>query len=247
MKFLIPNLQPYSGMTKRRDIKALLFDFDNTLFYSFESYFVALNRSLAQQGLPELSRDEFVKLVRISESNVSLRKSLPAFLRPLVGEVDVEKIERVVEGYKKIFPEVDINLTFAPSSNIQALCFLSSKFKVAIVSARPDSRGIELLLRKFKLDECVDTIITAKDAPSIKPSRAQLLMAAQRLNVEPKGCVMVGDSPRDMEAGRKAYMKTIGVTSGVWSREELRKAGADMVVNELADVVKAVTSLIEPY
>jgi phosphoglycolate phosphatase len=45
--------------------------------------------------------------------------------------------------------------------------------------------------------------------------------------------LLVGDAPQDMQAGKVAGVKTIGVTTGVYSREELLRAGADYVLDDL--------------
>ncbi|RLF10423.1 MAG: hypothetical protein DRJ69_03150 [Thermoprotei archaeon] len=223
-------------------IEAVLLDFDNTLFNSLNSYFTALNESLSRQGLPRLSWKTFLHLVRVSESNVSLRRSLPQVLRALKRHVSEEEVEKVIECYKEVFPAVDVDLTYAPPSRLRALQSLASRFKIGIVTARPTKEGVEALLRKFNVSELVEVIVTARDAPSIKPSVDQLLIAVERLRVEPAKCVMVGDSPRDVEAGRRAGMLTIGVASGVWSRRELMMAGAHVVVDDLAEVAEKLLS-----
>ncbi len=223
-------------------IEAVLLDFDNTLFNSLNSYFIALNKSLSKQGLPRLSWDVFLYLVRVSESNVPLRRSLPEVLRPLREYVSEEEVEKVIEYYKEVFPTIDADLTYAPPERLRALQSLASRFKIGIVTARPTKEGVEALLRKFEISELVGVIVTARDAPSIKPSVDQLLIAAEKLRVEPAKCVMVGDSPRDVEAGKKAGMLTIGVASGVWSRRELMMAGAHVVVDDLVEAAEKLLS-----
>ena len=46
---------------------------------------------------------------------------------------------------------------------------------------------------------------------------------------------LFGDTPRDMIAGKEAGIKTIGVTTGVYSRLQLENAGADFVLKSLED------------
>ena len=47
--------------------------------------------------------------------------------------------------------------------------------------------------------------------------------------------IVIGDTPRDIKAGKEAGVKTIGVASGHSSRGELEKAGADFVLDNLKD------------
>lgn len=46
---------------------------------------------------------------------------------------------------------------------------------------------------------------------------------------------LFGDTPQDVQAGRKAGIKTIGVATGIYSKEQLESAGADFVLENLKD------------
>lgn len=46
---------------------------------------------------------------------------------------------------------------------------------------------------------------------------------------------LFGDAPQDMKAGKEVGVKTIGVTTGVCSKQRLEKAGADFVLKNLKD------------
>ena len=49
---------------------------------------------------------------------------------------------------------------------------------------------------------------------------------------------LFGDAPQDMKAGKEANVKTIGVTTGIYSREQLENAGADFILESLKDTNK---------
>ena len=46
---------------------------------------------------------------------------------------------------------------------------------------------------------------------------------------------LFGDTPQDMKAGKKAGIKTIGIATGIYSKEQLEGAGADIVLENLKD------------
>lgn len=56
---------------------------------------------------------------------------------------------------------------------------------------------------------------------------------------------LFGDAPQDMEAGKRAGVKTIGVTTGIYTTEQLKKAGADFVVNNLKKTDE-ILKILEP-
>ena len=46
---------------------------------------------------------------------------------------------------------------------------------------------------------------------------------------------LIGDTPRDIKAGKETEIKTIGVTTGIYSKEQLKDAGADFIVSNLKE------------
>ncbi|MGA9598448.1 MAG: HAD hydrolase-like protein [Acidimicrobiia bacterium] len=73
-------------------------------------------------------------------------------------------------------------------------------------------------------------------------SRAALARALSRLGADDRvdDVTVIGDRRYDIEAGRAHNTRTIGVTWGFGSRDELEQAGADRVVDhpgEIADIV----------
>jgi len=49
---------------------------------------------------------------------------------------------------------------------------------------------------------------------------------------------LFGDAPQDMKAGKEAGVKTIGVTTGVYSKEQLESSGANFIFEDLKDTNK---------
>lgn len=78
-----------------------------------------------------------------------------------------------------------------------------------------------------------DTFITADDVEAGKPSPDAYLLAAKRLHVHPRDCVVVEDAPAGIQAGKSAGMKVIGIASSHTKTELMQ---ADVVVQNLADI-----------
>jgi len=49
---------------------------------------------------------------------------------------------------------------------------------------------------------------------------------------------MIGDTTVDIRAGRTASAQTVGVLSGFGSSKELTRAGANLIVNNVAEFTK---------
>jgi phosphoglycolate phosphatase len=89
-------------------------------------------------------------------------------------------------------------------------------------------------------------IITAKHAVSVEPSLKAAGISADEVftfvHGPEKAAVLsrinaaayVGDSPPDMAAAVQAGVRAVGVATGSFSREDLARAGADVVLGSLA-------------
>jgi phosphoglycolate phosphatase-like HAD superfamily hydrolase len=61
------------------------------------------------------------------------------------------------------------------------------------------------------------------------------------MNVSPKDCLMIGDTTVDIRAGKSAGAQTVGVLCGFGEEYELRKMGADEILEDttkLLDILK---------
>lgn len=56
-------------------------------------------------------------------------------------------------------------------------------------------------------------------------------------------CVVIGDTPFDIAAGQEHGTETVGVATGPFGEEELRQAGADLVLTSLDDADEAIDAL----
>lgn len=85
----------------------------------------------------------------------------------------------------------------------------------------------------------VDAKTTSDDADRSKPFPDIFQAALGKLGeVQPKDVVVVGDSPYDAEAAAKTGMRTVGLLSGGFSEDELRRAGCVAVYKDPADLLR---------
>lgn len=108
---------------------------------------------------------------------------------------------------------------------------LHGRFPMSVVSAR-DERGTMTFLEQFGLVKYFDAVITGLSAPHTKPYPDPVLLAAQKMNVPPQNCLMIGDTTVDIRAGRSAGAQTVGVLCGFGEEAELRRMGADEVLQD---------------
>lgn len=85
--------------------------------------------------------------------------------------------------------------------------------------------------------DCYDLLLTRDDVPRVKPDPDHVLRSLALLDRLPGQAALVGDHPFDMQAGRAAGVRVcIGVRSGNSPDDSLLSAGADLILDSLADL-----------
>jgi pyrophosphatase PpaX len=93
-----------------------------------------------------------------------------------------------------------------------------------------------MALEGVEVDHLVDVVAALEDTDRHKPDPAPLLHGANRLGVDPAGCVYVGDAVVDVEAAHAAGMAAVAVTWGAGEEGALAAAGPLALVRRVPDL-----------
>jgi HAD superfamily hydrolase (TIGR01509 family) len=102
---------------------------------------------------------------------------------------------------------------------------------VAVASSSPRER-LHRTLGRAGLLEAFDVTVAGDEVSRGKPAPDMFLLAAARLGVEPRACVVIEDSPPGVQAGRAAGMVTLAVCRVPGTEASL--AAADRVVDTVS-------------
>src|SRR5690606_35276500 len=114
---------------------------------------------------------------------------------------------------------------------------LHGRYPMAIISARDEKTNMAFL-EKFDLVKYFDVIVTGLSAKYTKPYPDPISLAAEKMNVAPENCLMIGDTTVDIRAGKSAGAQTVGVLCGFGEEYELRKMGADEILEDTTKLLK---------
>jgi phosphoglycolate phosphatase len=129
-------------------------------------------------------------------------------------------------------------LNFRPVDGvIEMLHDLSRRYHLAIVTTRSRQEA-ETFLAQQELDGLIQVVVGREDTWRIKPHPSPVRHAADQLAAPVERCLMVGDTRADIWAARAAGARAAGVLCGFGRREELERAGADMIVSVTSDLVR---------
>lgn len=114
------------------------------------------------------------------------------------------------------------------------LATLAGRGLLVAVISRNCGEAIRLLLPEA---DGLDAFLPRERAPRPKPHPGQVLAACAELGRQPAEAMVVGDHPTDMQAARAAGCGAVGVLSGRTGADDLRAAGAQMVLPDAGAVL----------
>jgi pyrophosphatase PpaX len=100
---------------------------------------------------------------------------------------------------------------------------------------------VDLAFAKLPIGHFFDVVVGGDETERHKPDPAPLLLAAERLGVDPDDCVYVGDSPFDIRSAKAAGMHAVAVTWGrIHDRARLAPEQPDAIVDTAEELLGAV-------
>lgn len=138
--------------------------------------------------------------------------------------------------YKKY--ELEAALSARPKDCVVETLIALKDRKIQIgVTTNNSKEAVMLSLKKAKLLQFMDAIVTREDVSEIKPSPEMLIKAARILNAPLNMCLHVGDSYVDVIAARSSGMMAVAVIGGVSTIEILNKYKPHFIINDLRSLI----------
>ena len=150
-------------------------------------------------------------------------------------EYEDEHGEEVRDAEKELYMEL-IEEVEPMDGARELIVALSESERSVVLASSAKEEEVEHYIDLLDCRELVDGWTTSADVEATKPEPDLVHAALQKMEAD-EG-VMVGDTPWDVKAARKAGVDTIAVLTGGFSEAELREAGAVEVfesVRELCD------------
>ena len=205
------------------------FDMDNTLLKSNKIHIEAFNQAFSEKELKKIPIKQLIPQLNGKQAH-KIVKSLFPKLKPKI-------IKEIVDRHD----ELVVKKTYIHAKPIkgteEALKEIKKHFTIAIIS-NCKKREIRPILKGAKIKtSCFHKIIGHDQVKHSKPYPDMIFKAEELTNH--KAICMVGDSIYDIQAARRAKIKSIGVTTGNYNKEQLKKAGATTVVSNITKVPNA--------
>jgi HAD superfamily hydrolase (TIGR01509 family) len=191
-------------------ISGVLFDFDGTLTKPDALDFSVIKKIV---GCPdEIPALEFIESIADSQKKAEAFNALDRFESQAAANSEPNP---GAEDLIRVIHSMDIPLGLITRNSMDS-----------VREALKNFNGIGL--------HDFDIVITRNDAVKPKPSPEGVLLAARKLNVDPRHILMVGDFVFDIDAGRSAG--TLTALLDVNPRVDKRRLECDIIVSCLADL-----------
>ncbi len=180
--------------------QAYIFDCDGTLVDSMPLHYVAWVEALKRHDAPfEFTEEVFYAHAGIKEQDVV--KILNAKHGTNIDPVSVDELK--MEIFRERIPEVQTVRPVAEFANS-----LYGRFPMAVASGseEPTVRGC---LEATGLIHLFETIITPKLVKQGKPAPDMFLLAAERMGIAPRECLVLEDGNSGLEAAKAAGMQAV--------------------------------------
>jgi HAD superfamily hydrolase (TIGR01509 family) len=203
---------------------AYLFDIDGTLLDSAHDICGAIQQTLEPTGCGELPFDYLRGFIGLH---------LIDCFADVLPHYTPEQMDELVQNYRAHYPARGHKQTSIFPGVAEALAVLNAPKTTATTKGTNGSRAI---LEQFGLLPYFNHV-QGTDGFPCKPAPDVLFRGIQALGAKPEDCLMVGDAPSDMIAGKRAGVKTCAVRYGYGKPEELAALEPDYWISDLRELL----------
>ena len=200
----------------------IIFDFDGVIIDSHDVQVKALTESfkaIYTKGDPPY--DDFFKLSGDSLKNIFTQLGLSLEMIPIYHKVSRENIKliKIQNGMVELLQKL-----------IKLGC------NCALCTGKDRERTIEIL-RHIKIEQYFKVVVCSDDVANPKPHPESILVIMKELGALPEDTVMVGDGINDVVSAKRAFIKSIAVTWGDISVNDLIKIEPTYIAHNMSDLM----------
>lgn len=205
-----------------------IFDLDGTLVDSLRDIAEALNECLGLLGLPAHPIDRYRHMVG---------EGIPKLCERAAGASHPHLVNRLIELARPRYRTRPLRHSRPYPGVVEMIERLRRVgLKLAVLSNKPHDMTVSMI-QALWADGIFERVRGYLEELPRKPDPHCVLEICRELGVRTAETCLVGDTPTDIEAARRAGVIGIGITWGFRNRADLSEAGATYIVDTPGELV----------
>ncbi len=206
-----------------KKVKLIILDFDGTLADTRGLIVKTMQQTLEALGLESRTDEQCASMI-----GLPLKQAFTDLI-PMSDEMGGQ----CVETYRKIFNENNALYVIPTFPHVmETLYKLHEQGYILTIASSRSNRSLREFVNDMDLNDVIPYVLGAEDVTRAKPHPDPVLQTLETFGCKAEDALVVGDTWYDIEMGKRAGVKTCGVTYGNGTREELIQAGADYLVDD---------------
>jgi HAD superfamily hydrolase (TIGR01509 family) len=201
-----------------------LFDIDGTLVDSAADICGAVLEVLSKTRCRDVPFDKIKSYIG---------HHLIDLFQDLLPELSPEEHDALIVEYRAIYPARQHRNTRRYPGTLETVSALGGLKSTATTNGTPTTR---IVLEKFGFLPYFDHVQGTDGFPS-KPAPDVIFRALDALGAKPADCLLIGDAGPDMEAGRRAGVRTCAVRYGYGDHEQMQRWQPDYWIGSLTELL----------
>jgi pyrophosphatase PpaX len=159
-------------------------------------------------------------------------------LEAQLGAFDADRVDELVRVYRAHNEPLHDTLEACEGMEDVLIRLHADGRRLGVVTAKRRST-VELAFARVPIAHLFETVVGGDETEKHKPDPEPLLLAAERMGIDPATAAYVGDSPFDMRAAKAAGMFAVAVTWGrIHDRALLEREEPDAIADSAEDLLE---------
>lgn len=199
--------------------KGVIFDMDGTLLESTEADYRAWEKVFNNYN-QELPFEKYAPMLGVKSADV---------IKNEIGFSEEQDVKRILKEKFDYFVdyinENPIQPVFAAETFLKSLA--QYPVKVALATSSRQEK-MQMVLQQLNFLQYFDAVVTGNEVTHGKPAPDIFLLAAERIGVDPKDCMVIEDGPIGVAAAKRANMKCVAITE---THQADKLGEADLIID----------------
>ena len=213
-----------------KDIQLVIYDLDGVLIDSNKAIVESFRLLHEKIGEP-FNQEDVLSRIGVGLLEIFM-EILPKKHHDNLAELRLSYIRNFQElgtGYIRLLPDVAETL-----AEMKARGFSQS------VATNKTDYEAERILTALKMDQYIDLYAGYGTVVKIKPEPDMILYTLDKFGVKPENAVFVDDTKVGLMAGIRAGVKTIGITTGNNTLEQIQEVKPTIIIHEFSRLTEII-------